>query len=260
MKLVWDIDPVMFRIGFYELRYYGALFTISLFIGLFFFIRKLQTEGFSKKDAEDFFFFGVLGVVAGTRIVHCLFYEPEYYFANPLEILKIWRGGLASHGAVIGLILASITFSKIKKIPLLMITDGIAYGAAVAATLIRLGNFFNSEIVGRVTSVPWAVHFMRYQDKGMYARHPSQLYEALGAFSILIFLFFIERKLEKGSRGIYTGVFLLGYFIFRFLIEFVKEYQILHTFLTMGQWLSIPFAIAGAIIIIKSPYSWKKSS
>ncbi len=250
--LVWNIEPTLLKIGPLQLRYYGILFGATLLLGYHLFQKQMLKSGHSKEFSEKMLLWGVLAVVVGARLVHCLFYEPDYYLANPIEILKVWKGGIASHGATLGLFTVVLAFSRIYKIPFLVIGDAVVFAAAVAAIFVRIGNFFNSEIVGRATNVPWAIQFPRYDN--LY-RHPSQLYEASGGFLILMILLFVDKKMSKRVTGLFSGIFLSMYFTFRFLIEFVKEFQEEHrigSILTMGQYLSIPFIIVGLIFIVKA--------
>ena len=264
----WNADPVMIQIGSVPIRYYGLFFASTILIGFYLMRRILRQYGFKDKMADDFLIWGVLGVVLGARLIHCFFYEPQYYLSNPLEILKIYKGGVASHGATIGLITAVFLFIKKYKIKFFELSDGIVFAAAVGATLVRIGNFFNSEIVGRVTDLPWGIKFLKHGNDYNIAknlatgncdissmdcliqywpvRHPSQLYEAAGGLTILIIMYVVSVIYkDRKMPGIYAGIFLTLYFTFRFLIEFVKEFQTLQQGLTMGQYLSIPFVLFG---------------
>ncbi len=273
--LVWDIEPAFLHIGPIELRYYGLLFASTLLIGFYLFRMQLRRYGYKDNVADDFLLWGVLGTVIGARLVHCFFYEPEFYLSNPGEIIKVWKGGIASHGATIGLITVAWIFGYRRKIPFLQLSDGIVMAAALGSGLVRLGNFFNSEIVGRKISTGWGVKFLRFTPDKQAAfhnaagacshsdmaclvkywpvRHPSQLYEALGGFTILAILL-VAFSLQKKRQypGLIVGLFLSFYFLFRFLIEFVKEFQTLHSGLTMGQYLSIPFFLFGVTVIVLS--------
>jgi len=240
MDLVWDMDPVLLEIGFFELRYYGVFFAISLAAGVVLIVRRLQKKGLSVNSALDFILMGLLFIVLGTRLFHCFFYEPGYFLSHPVEILKLWQGGLASHGAIVGLLLAAWIFSKWKNVPLYLVTDSVALGGFLPAMAVRLGNFFNSEMVGRATEMPWGVRFMRFSDHGSIARHPAQIYEALGILIIGLGLMWLDKKVGQSRHGSITSTFILSYAVFRFSAEFFKEYQVLHSFLTMGQWLSLP--------------------
>jgi len=265
----------MIQIGPVPIRYYGLFFASTILIGFYLMRRILRQYGFKDKMADDFLLWGVLGVVLGARLIHCFFYEPEFYLSNPLEILKIHKGGVASHGATVGLITAVFLFIKKYKIKFFELSDGIVFAAALGATLVRIGNFFNSEIVGRTTTSPWGIKFLKHGDdygiaknlatgncdistmecltKYWPVRHPSQLYEAAGGLTILIIMLVVSIVFKnKKMPGIYAGIFLTMYFTFRFLIEFVKEFQTLHEGLTMGQYLSIPFILFGIWALVRA--------
>lgn len=257
--LIWDIDPAILRIGPLQIRYYGLLFALVLLGGFHFWKRYMQDRPYPESSVYPYFYWMTLFGILGARIGHCLFYEPERYLASPLSILKIWEGGLASHGGTIGLILGTVVYSYAKKIPFLVVIDGTTWAAAVAATLVRIGNFFNSEIVGKVTDLPWAVHFMRYPgDRGEFARHPTQIYEALIGLSVFLVLFFVDKRLKtRAPRGLLTGLFCTLYFTARFLIEYLKEPQggiFPEDALDMGQYLSIPFVLFGLTMLA---LAWK---
>jgi len=253
---VWNVDPDIFVIGPIHLRYYGILLGVTLVVGYYFFQKQMKKYGYSQEVSLDYLFWGMLGTFIGARLAHCYFYETWHFIYNPLDLFKIWKGGISSHGAAVGLFISAIWFARSRKIPFAVLGDGIVFAAAVGATLFRIGNFMNSEIVGRVTTVPWGVHFMRYTDHGLYLRHPSQLYEAAGGLIVLLSLFAVEYFLKGKKRpGLFSGVFLIGYFTFRFFVEYFKEFQIdpNNTFpLTMGQCLSIPFVVIGIFILIYS--------
>jgi len=266
---VWNADPVIAVLGTLQLRYYGIFFASTILIGFFLMRRILRMYGYKDKMADDFLVWGVLGVVIGARLVHCFFYEPQFYLSNPVEILKIHKGGVASHGATIGLITAVLLFIRKYKIKFFELSDGIVFAAGVGATLVRLGNLFNSEIVGRETTASWGWKFIRNSADSHIARnlatgkcdissmdcliqywpvrHPSQLYEAAGGLTILLIMLavsFVFKDLKK--PGIYVGIFLTGYFTFRFFVEFFKEHQVfMDGTLDMGQYLSFPFIIFG---------------
>ncbi len=256
--LVWDIDPTIIRWGPIQIRYYGILFALTILIGFHFIKSILLRMNYPEERIYPAFYWIALGGVLGARIGHCLFYEPLRYLHNPLEILYIWKGGLASHGGTAGILAGTILFAIRNRIPIRVVLDTTTFGSAVAATFVRLGNFFNSEIVGRPTDLPWAIHFPRSSVGGSLARHPSQLYEAaLGAF-IFVVMILIDRMLgNRRPRLLLTGTFLVIYFLGRFLIEFVKEYQALGTdsVLTMGQYLSIPWFFLGWVFLY---FAWRE--
>jgi len=272
--IVWDVDPVITVIGPLQLRYYGILFASAILIGFYLARRIYRKFGFPDKIADDLLIWGVVATVIGARLVHCFFYEPVYYLSNPLEILKVYKGGIASHGATVGLIVAVLCIAKKYKVTFTDLADGVVFPGIMGATFVRLGNFFNSEIVGKITTVPWGFKFLRNPDDMKLAinaatghcdiykmeclrdfwpvRHPSQLYEAFGAFTILIIMLVVSclRKDHRKS-GLYTAMFLILYFSFRFCIEFIKEYQVFEEGLTMGQYLSIPFIIFGFFVLYR---------
>ena len=279
--IVYYLDPIIFDLGPLQLRYYGIIFAAMLYIGFILWRRQMLRGGYSSELADRYLIWGVIAVLVGSRLGHCLFYEPEKYLSNPVEILYFWKGGLASHGATIGLVVAMLGFSIKYKLRFLEVLDRFSMSAAVGAAAVRLGNFFNSEIVGRVSDVPWAIKFLRhdcwrlklpgacdilnlddpeahskwdYIVQNVPARHPSQLYEfALGMF-VLLTLYLTDRFAgrEKRPLGLMAGMFLAVYFLGRFFVEFVKEYQTElqeAEFLTMGQYLSIiPFAIGVGLV------------
>ena len=199
-----------------------------------------------------------LGTVIGARLGHCLFYEPDYYLSNPVEILKIWKGGLASHGAAIGILIALYLFVRKYKKPFIWILDRIVVVVALGGALIRLGNLMNSEIYGVETSLPWGFVFVRNNE--VVPKHPTQIYEALTYFFVFGLLFWIYLKTKGQFRsGTLFGLFLILVFGIRFLIEFIKEDQVPFEegmTLNMGQLLSIPFVLLGFGILY---YYYRKS-
>jgi len=185
---------------------------------------------------------------------HCLFYDPVYYLSNPILILKVWEGGLASHGAAIGILISLYLYSKNRSHqPYLWLLDRTVIAVALAGSLIRLGNLFNSEIIGRATDVPWAIILKRID---MVPRHPTQIYESLAYLITFIILLLLYKKFTiKTARGFLLGWFLVLVFGFRFFVEFYKENQVSFEqgmTLNMGQILSIPAVLAGIYFIIKS--------
>ncbi len=257
---VWDIDPVLLRMGPVQIRYYGIMFLATIMCGWWCWRWQMLRGGYDEEKAERFLIIGVIAVIGGSRLGHVLFYEFDRFMANPIEILKVWKGGLASHGATIGLMIALAWYAKREKMRVLEVTDRFAMSAAIGATFVRIGNFFNSEIVGRATDVPWAVKFPRsYYDyrlpvESVPWRHPSQLYEALMGTIVFATLYLIDRRYkESRPLGLLSGLFLVQYFTFRFCVEFVKEFQTLvpgRSFFTMGQYLSIPFVFIGIGMIV----------
>ena len=243
----WNISPKIFSIGDFSIAWYGVLFALGFYLGFHIMRWVYIRESKSLKTLDTIFIYMVLGAVLGARLGHCFFYDPNYYLSNPLEILKIWEGGLASHGGVVGMLLAMYYYSKkTADISFLWLLDRMTLVIALGSFFIRLGNFFNSEILGIPTNVPWAMIFSRVDS---LPRHPAQLYEAavyLCLFMLLLFLYFKRR--EKLKPGFMMGLLMVVIFGSRFLIEFVKIPQehfapILN--LNMGQWLSIPVVVLG---------------
>jgi prolipoprotein diacylglyceryl transferase len=246
------------------LRYYSLLF-VGVFLGGYALLNwQIRRGGGPLEAAGDFIVYGVAGVLIGARLGHVLFYDFEKAAQDPLWVLQIWTGGLASHGAVMGLILAMWIFTKRRGVPFLEGADRFAFSAALGATLVRLGNFFNSEIVGReVPGQTWGVRFPLYDVSALQPplRYPTQLFEfALGLF-VLLCLWLADRGAgeEKRPRGLLISVFFLVYFSGRFGIEFFKELQVLSyeksSPITMGQTLSLPGIALG---IFGIAYSLKK--
>ena len=256
--IVFDFDPKLVTLGPITIRYYGVIFAATLLFGYALFWRQMRRGGHSQELANTFLIWGVLGTVAGARLGHCLFYNPGLFISDPLKVLMVWEGGLASHGATVGIFLALLLFARKYHLSLIELMDRTSMSAAVGAAGIRLGNFLNSEIVGRATDLPWAVRFVQH-DGGTVARHPSQLYElGLGIFVLLI-IYLADRWAgrEKRPKGLLCGLFFTIYFAGRFAVEFVKEYQALpDSWLTMGQYLSIvPFLLGVGLLV----WTWRNS-
>jgi phosphatidylglycerol:prolipoprotein diacylglycerol transferase len=175
LRLLWNIDPVLLHLGPLELRWYGLLFAGGILAAYQVGIWSFERAGGSREETNRLLGYVIVGTVVGARLGHCLLYEPAYYLRHPLEILAVWRGGLASHGGAVGIVLAVWLFARRTGRDLLWLLDRVAVAAPVAAACIRVGNFFNSEIVGRPSGVPWAVVFVRLDP---LPRHPAMLYEA----------------------------------------------------------------------------------
>jgi len=263
--IIWNVDPNIFSIpqdvpiiGGFSVRWYGLLFAMSFAVGYVIMQRIFKNENIPTKVLDELTTYMLIFTIVGARLGHCLFYEPEYYLSHPIEILKIWEGGLASHGAAIGIIIGLYLFSRKNKKPFLWIIDRIVIVVALSGFFIRTGNLMNSEIFGDVTSLPWGFIFKRYyiQAYTVDPRHPTQIYEALSYLLIFLFLFRSYWK-QKGKvkQGLLFGWFLVLVFGVRFLIEFIKVPQVgfeEHMILNMGQLLSIPFVILGIIMIVRA--------
>ena len=250
----WDVDPEI--IGFWGLsiRYYGVLFAASFFFGYLIMQKIFKQEGLTVELLDKLTVYVAVGTIIGARLGHVLFYDPSYYLSNPVEILKIWRGGLASHGAAIGILVALYYFARKNKKPYLWILDRIVIVVALAGFFIRMGNLMNSEIYGIETSLPWGFIFERKGE--VVPKHPTQIYEALSYLLIFVLLYTIYHKKGPNVRkGLIFSIFLITLFSVRFFIEFIKEVQVdfeQTMALNMGQWLSIPFVIIGFYLLYKS--------
>ncbi len=254
--------PKYFSIGQLSIRWYGLMFASAFLSGYLVFTRFLATERLSSEMLDQLLIYIAVGTVVGARLGHCFFYEPDYFLANPLEILKIWKGGLASHGAAIGILLSLWLYIRKYKLSFLWLIDRIVIVVALGGAFIRLGNLFNSEIYGLPTDLPWGFEFVRdrlYDSNTgdllpTVARHPTQLYESLSYILIFVALFIFYRKRYKKVRdGFIFGVFMILLFSARFFIEFVKNDQVAFEAgmqFNMGQLLSLPFILAGVAMIL----------
>ncbi len=243
----WDVNPEIFRIGSFAVRWYGLLFASSFLFGYIIMQRIFRNEGLTDAMLDRLTIYMAIGVIAGARLGHCFFYEPDYYLANPAEILKIWHGGLASHGAAIGILLALWLFIRKEKKDYTWVLDRIAIVVALSGFFIRMGNLMNSEIYGVETTLPWGFVFLQNGENA--PKHPTQIYEGLAYLFIFFLLFRIYWK-NKGRhiQGTLISLAMILIFVARFFIEFVKEDQVgfeATMKLNMGQWLSIPFIILG---------------
>lgn len=265
--LTWDPNPALFNFSLPLLNrpilWYGFFFALGFFLGYQVLLRVLRSyfdfdrENLSK-FAEKLAIYVALGAVIGARLGDVLFYQNLSSFLNdPLSLIAIWEGGLASHGGAIGMLFAIALFARHVKIPFFQVVDFVVIPTAIAGSCIRIGNFFNQEILGIPTTLPWAVLFLHPADGGsIVPRHPAQLYEAI-FYLFIFFLLFSIRKNPYFSKqvGRLTGLFLVLIFSFRFLIEFLKVEQSSSISssspLTMGQWLSIPFILLGLVLLWK---------
>ncbi|MEI6898853.1 MAG: prolipoprotein diacylglyceryl transferase [Bacteroidota bacterium] len=253
----WNADPEIIRIGALVIRWYGLLFASGFFFGYLILTRAFNKEKVDLKYLDELTTWMIIATVIGARLGHCLFYEPAYYLQNPIKILKVWEGGLASHGAGIAIVITLLLYSYIRKFNFLWVIDRVVMVVALAGFFIRLGNLMNSEIFGVPTTVPWGFYFLRASlAEAQFPRHPTQIYEALCYLSIFIYLLkYYFKKDGKPANGYIFGMFLLLVFGVRFIIEFLKEPQVgfeQHMILNMGQLLSIPFIISGILLVLYS--------
>ena len=251
--LVWNMDPIFFTAFGFSVYWYGLFFATAILSGFQVMNFIYTHEKKPLQQLEKLQIYIVIGIVVGARLGHCLFYDPVYYLSNPLEILAIHKGGLASHGGGIGAILATLYYAKKSNISFLYLLDRLAIPTALFAFFVRMGNLMNSEIVGVQTDVPWGIVFVKVDG---LVRHPTQLYEALTYLTIFIMLSLIYLYTKKkDNAGFIFGVFLLSVFSARFMIEFVKVHQAAYEgFLSLntGQFLSIPFLLGAIWLISKS--------
>jgi prolipoprotein diacylglyceryl transferase len=255
-QITWDVSPEIFRLGPFPIRWYSLGWLLAFGVGFYLVRWMYQKEGKPEKDLESVLLYMILGAIIGARLGHCLFYRPDYYLANPLEIVAFWKGfrGLASHGGTLGIMVSLYIFSR-KHVdqPYLWLLDRVAAPTALGGFFIRMGNLMNSEILGLPSDVPWAMVFTRVD---AIPRHPAQLYEALSY--LLVFFLLISLYRRKGQRlppGTLIGIFFATVFGARFLIEFVKERHAAFEVglpLSMGQILSIPIIALGLGLIFWS--------
>lgn len=240
MIFINDIDPELLNYGILNIRWYGLFFLIGIVLTYLVLAWAFKKNKYKISDLESIAVYLFVGLILGARLGHIIFYEPQYYFAHPAQILKIWNGGLASHGAAIGLFLAYLTWTIVHKVNFKKYVDILALGIPIAAMFVRIGNFFNSEIVGIKSNGDFGVIFKRLGED--FPRHPAQLYEAALNFVIFFVMFFIYKKYYKKTPPLfYLFSYLFLYFGGRFLIEFKKD---LHGLpedfpLSTGQVLSI---------------------
>ena len=259
LSVHWHVNPILFHIGSLEIRWYGLLFVSGFVIGWYLFKWFFTREKVDRKLMDPLLYTLLIATIVGARLGHCIFYQPDYYFGSWQgfwEIFMPWKGGLASHGGAIALLLAMWWFARHygrkNDFDFLWIMDRLCIAVAFAGCMIRLGNLFNSEIYGDVTNLPWGFIFdLRGETE---PKHPTQLYEAFSYLLLgLIMVWIYKNKLDKVHRGFFFGFFLLGCFGSRFLIEFIKEPQVEFEetmLLDMGQLLSIPFILAGIALLV----------
>lgn len=253
-----EIDPVIVQFGPLAIHWYGVGYIVGILFA-WWYARKLVADAalwpgglvpMKAQDVDDFVVWAALGVVLGGRTGYVLFYDLPRYLANPLDILAIWQGGMSFHGGLLGVILAMILFSRSRGIRTWSLFDVVSAGVPVGLGLVRLANFINSELWGKVSSVPWAVEF---PNGGAFPRHPTQIYEALleGAVLFVLLRILTHRRLKLARPGFVSGAFVAGYGLARILVEFFREpdrqlgYLLGTGWLTMGMTLSMPMVLLG---------------
>ena len=251
-----SINPVVMSLGFIDIRWYSLAYIFAFILGSVI-IKRLNSDSYrliSDDKIDKFFIWAIIGVILGGRIGYVLFYQTNLFFTKPAYILEIWNGGMSFHGGLIGMILSIYLFSLKYKIQFFYLSDLVSLVAPIGLFLGRISNFINTELYGRVTDFPLAIIYPLVDNN---PRHPSQLYEAFfeGIILFLILLFYFSKKPKKYIIGTISGLFLIFYSIFRFLIEYLREPDyhlgLIFYYFSMGQLLCIPFLLAGLWIIIR---------
>jgi len=272
--ITWNVDPVLIQLGPLAIRWYGLLWAIGIYATLLIVQKLYKHEKLPEEWLDKLFIYTVIGAIAGARLGHCFFYEwkpltepvtflgitfsyGNYYITHPWELLYIWRGGLASHGGAIGILIAMYFFNKnVSKKGYVWIFDRLVIGVAICGACIRLGNLMNSEIYGGVTSLPWGFIFVKDPQGDILPHHPTQIYEMLYCLITFVVVWWLYWKKEAYKKnGLIFGVFLIGIFGSRFGLEFIKNAQeAFESYLpiNMGQILSLPFIIWGIWLIYNS--------
>ncbi|MFV0467674.1 MAG: prolipoprotein diacylglyceryl transferase [Dysgonomonas sp.] len=264
--ITWDVNPELFNLFGREIRWYGLCWAIGLLLAVLLVERIYKHEKVPENWFNKLFWYVFIGVIAGARLGHCLFYNPDYYLSHPIEILKIWEGGLASHGGTLGIIIAVLLYHRKTKQSVLWVLDRLIVAAGLTATFIRLGNLMNSEIYGYTTDLPWGFRFVRDSNwwkpiaeggAGALPCHPTQIYEALIYISIFaVAMYMYWRTNAKEKQGLILGICLIGIFLSRFFLEYLKNVQEpfelqmrANIGMDMGQLLSLPFVIWGIWLV-----------
>jgi len=252
--IVWDVNPEIFTIPFlnHPVRWYGLSWALGFVLSQQIMNYIYKKESRPQTEVDTLVIYMLIAAMVGARLGHVLFYDPVVFLSNPLSILYIWEGGLASHGAGIGVLIALYFFARKTNVKYLWILDRIVIVSALTGGLIRLGNLMNSEMVGLPTTLPWAFIFTSIDD---VPRHPAQLYEAIYCLILFAFLFYIwKTKRNEIKNGFFTGWFFIIVFTLRFIDEFFKINQVSFEdglMFNMGQLLSIPYVIAGIFILLR---------
>lgn len=266
-SIVWDVDPAIFEIGGREIRWYGLMWGLGFILAYKYAEWLFKKEKYPEEWVDKLFIYSLVSVIVGARLGHCLFYQWDYYTSHPIEILKIWEGGLASHGGTFGVIFAAWLYSrKITHQSVWWLFDRIIPCVAILCFCIRFGNLMNSEIFGYPTTMPWGFEFVRSREWNQsYAGlpcHPTQIYEMLYCLvaGVTSFVMYHKFHLQK-YVGLITGVSLLIFFGTRFALEFMKNPQVTEEVgmtLNIGQLLSLPLILLGLYLIWNSRVSREK--
>ena len=261
LSINWNPNPELFNLFGLSIRYYGLLWAVGIFLAYVIVHYQYRDKKIDEKKFDPLFFYCFFGILIGARLGHCLFYDPMEYLSKPWTIITGFRdGGMASHGAAIGLLIGLWLFSRKNKLPYIWSLDRIMIAVGIGGAVVRLGNLFNSEIFGMATTLPWGFEFVRsakwVNEFAPAAVHPTQIYEALcylASFVLLCWLYY-AKDMARRRPGILFGIGLIGIFLTRFFIEFIKTEQEAFEqgwLLDMGQWLSIPFILLGIYMIYR---------
>lgn len=272
MLMYPHIDPVAAQLGPFAVHWYGLTYLAAFGLFMFLGMRRLRHQPFasvqgpgawSRKDVEDILFLGVMGVIIGGRLGYCLFYKPDFYLSNPLEIFKVWQGGMSFHGGLLGVIASMSWFARSRHKPWLQVADFVAPCVPTGLAAGRVGNFINGELWGRLAdpSLPWGMVFPH--SGTLMPRHPSQIYQfLLEGLLLFVLLWFYARKERK--PGQVAAMFLLGYGVFRFIAEYFREPDdflgLLNLGLSMGQWLCVPMILGGLALWLWSQNHYAAAS
>ncbi|MFD2179677.1 prolipoprotein diacylglyceryl transferase [Veronia pacifica] len=258
--MIWNVDPILLSLGPLQIHWYGVLFATAILSGFQVMKWIYKQENRDVESLDSLLIYAVVGIIVGARLGHCFFYDPAYYLANPMKIIAVWEGGLASHGGGLGAILAVFFYCKKDDVNFIWLLDRLAIATSIFGFFVRMANFINSEIIGKPTGVPWAIVFEKYD---FLPRHPVQVYEAIAYLSIFVFLLVMYRTTKiKEMAGALFGAFLCLVFTARFSLEFVKIKQAAYSSdlaLNTGQLLSIPFFIAGVVLLVSAVVRYKRT-
>ncbi len=262
-QLIFQVlpSPTISQIGPIQPRWYGILFASSFVVGFWLTQRMYLNANRDPVEVDQLFFYVIIGTIVGARLGHVLFYDPSFYLRHPAEIIAIWHGGLASHGAAVGILIAMYLYAKKKSdMSFLWVADRVVVVVAIAGTFIRTGNFINSEIVGEPTEMAWGIIFAKLD---MIPRHPTMLYEAFLCIVVFGILWKVYKAYNNNPpEGSLFSIFLTLLFSGRFLLEFTKIDQAAFASdwaINMGQWLSIPLVALGVWLMLKK-VKWQKNS
>lgn len=255
LQVTWDASPIIFKLGPLAVRWYGLFWALSFYFGYEIMYRIFKREGIPLQQVDKLLLYMAIGTVVGARLGHCFFYDFSYYMQNPIEILMIWKGGLASHGGAVGIILALYYYQKkVSNKSYAWLLDRLVIPISLGAFFIRMGNLMNSEIYGHQTDIPWGFIFVRAGE--VVPKHPTQFYEGIPYLLLFLLLGYLYlKKIKVLPPAFLLSLFAIIMFTVRFMVEFVKEDQSAfeaNMSLNMGQWLSLPLIVAGFLVMIWS--------